>query len=234
MDKKNLRQALVVGINRYPFLKKKKLGDLNLKAAVKDAEAIANILEKYGKFRIQRLPSLPSLPKNYDEEGTERFDPNGKVKINELQKAIINLFKPRQKNEIPDVALLFFAGHGYVDEKGDIREGFLATSDAHLAENVYGISLNWLKRLLQHSPVQKQIVWLDCCFGGEFLNFDREANPGTEGKKISRCFITASRSFQTAEEKLDGKHGLFTDNLLAGLNPENYVKHRCFIIVGMR
>ena len=36
MDKKNLRQALVVGINRYPFLKKKKLGDLNLKAAIKD------------------------------------------------------------------------------------------------------------------------------------------------------------------------------------------------------
>ncbi|MBS9771608.1 MAG: caspase family protein, partial [Trichodesmium erythraeum GBRTRLIN201] len=223
MDKKNLRQALVVGINRYPLLKKKKLGDLNLKAAVKDAEAIANILEKYGKFRIQRLPSLPSLPKNYDQEGTERFDPKGKVKINELQEAIINLFKPRKKNETPDVALLFFAGHGYVDEKGDIREGFLATSEAHLSENVYGISLNWLKRLLQDSPVQEQIVWLDCCFSGEFLNFDREANPGTEGKKISRCFITASRSFQTAEEKLDGKHGLFTDNLLAGLNPENYV-----------
>ncbi|MDT9340181.1 hypothetical protein VV11_012220 [Trichodesmium erythraeum 21-75] len=76
------------------MLKKKKLGDLNLKAAVKDAEAIANILEKYGKFRIQRLPSLP---KNYDQEGTERFDPKGKVKINELQEAIINLFKPRLK-----------------------------------------------------------------------------------------------------------------------------------------
>ena len=68
MDRKSLREALVVGINSYPFLKKKKLGDLNLKAAIKDAEAIANMLEKYGKFRVQRLP------KGYDEEGKERFE----------------------------------------------------------------------------------------------------------------------------------------------------------------
>ena len=39
MDRKSLREALVVGINSYPFLKKKKLGDLNLKAAIKDTEA---------------------------------------------------------------------------------------------------------------------------------------------------------------------------------------------------
>ena len=75
MERKSLREALVVGINSYPFLKKKKLGDLNLKAAIKDAEAIANMLEKYGKFRVQRLP------KGYDEEGKERFEPRGNFLI---------------------------------------------------------------------------------------------------------------------------------------------------------
>ncbi|MDE5091908.1 MAG: caspase family protein [Trichodesmium sp. St18_bin3_1_1] len=68
MERKYLREALVVGINIYPFLKNKKLGDSNLKAAAKDAEAIANMLEKYGKFRVQRLP------KKYDEEGKETCD----------------------------------------------------------------------------------------------------------------------------------------------------------------
>ncbi|MDE5094532.1 MAG: caspase family protein, partial [Trichodesmium sp. St11_bin5] len=217
MDKKNLRQALVVGINNYDCLQKKKLGDLNLKAAVKDAEAIANILEQYSQFRVQRL----TMPKNYDFQ--ENFNLKGTVYANELEEAIRNLFTPPLKNETPDTALLFFAGHGYVDKRGDIREGYLATSEADFAEKVYGVSLNWLKMILQLSPVQEQIVWLDCCFSGEFLNLDQEANPGTEGKKISRCFMTACRSFETAEEKLDGKHGLFTDNLLAGLNPENYV-----------
>ncbi|MCL2925756.1 MAG: caspase family protein, partial [Trichodesmium sp. MAG_R04] len=183
-----MQQALVVGVNNYPFLKKEKLGDLNLKAPVKDAEAIANILEKYGKFKVDRLP------KENDEEGEERLSPEGLIKIDDLQQAIIHLFKPHTTEETPDVALLFFAGHGYVNTKGDVREGFLVTSEAQFSNNIYGLSLNWLKKLLQDSPVQKQIVWLDCCFSGELLNFDREANPGIEGKQISRCFITASRS----------------------------------------
>ncbi|MDY7008450.1 MAG: caspase family protein [Cyanobacteriota bacterium] len=211
------REALIVGVNRYPFLKKEKLGDLNLKAPVKDAEAITNILERYGKFRVQRLPKF------YDEEGRERFISNGLVKINDLQQAIINLFNPPLKNEVPDVALLFFAGHGYVTTEGGIPEGFLVTSDAQLNRNIYGISLTWLKKLLQDSPVKKQIVWLDCCFSGELLNFDREADPGTEGKQISRCLITSCRSFETSVEQIDGEHGIFTAKLLEGLNPENYV-----------
>ena len=222
MDRKSLREALVVGINSYPFLKKKKLGDLNLKAAIKDAEAIANMLEKYGKFRVQRLP------KGYDEEGKERFEPRGTVRIDELKQAIINLFQPPIKNETPDVALLFFAGHGFVNTKGDIREGVLVTSEAQFLENISendnisGISLSWLKEFLQDSLVKKQIVWLDCCFSGELLNFDGVANPNTQEKQVSRCFITASRSFQTATEKIDGKQGLFTDSLLECLNPENH------------
>ena len=221
MERKYLREALVVGINIYPFLKNKKLGDSNLKAAAKDAEAIANMLEKYGKFRVQRLP------KKYDEEGKETCDHEGIVKVDDLKKAIINLFTPPLKNETPDVALLFFAGHGYVNIEEDIREGFLATSDAKFAkklsnnEDIFGVTLSWLKDLLQKSQVQKQIVWLDCCFSGELLNFDGVANLNTQEKKVSRCFITASRSFQTATEKIDGEHGLFTDNLLECLNPEN-------------
>ncbi len=211
------REALVIGINSYPFLKKKKPGDLNLKAPVKDAEAIAEMLEKYGKFHVQRLP------KSYNQEGKARFVPNGLVKVNDLKERIINLFNPPSKNEVPDLALLFFAGHGYLTTKAEhgIREGFLATSDAQLKKEKYGISLNWLKELLQKSPVKTQIVWLDCCFSGEFLNF-QEADPGT-GKEISRCFITAARSFETSVEQIDGEQGVFTARLLKGLNPENSI-----------
>ena len=172
------------------------------------------MLEKYGKFHVQ------GLPKDYDETGRERFISHGLVNRKNLKKKISNLFNPISKNEIPDVALFFFAGHGHVTAKGGIREGFLVTSDVQLKRYIYGISLNWFKDLLRQSPVKKQIVWLDCCFSGELLNF-QEADPGT-GKEISRCFITASRSFQTATEKIDGKQGLFTDNLLECLNPENY------------
>ncbi|HBW56277.1 MAG TPA: hypothetical protein DEF27_00130 [Oscillatoriales bacterium UBA8482] len=43
------RQALVVGINRYPDLE-------NLKRPAFDAEAIAHLLETYGGFKVRRLP----------------------------------------------------------------------------------------------------------------------------------------------------------------------------------
>ena len=51
-------EALVVGINEHVFEP-----GLNLEAPVKDAEAIAEMLEKYGKFHVQ------GLPKDYDETG---------------------------------------------------------------------------------------------------------------------------------------------------------------------
>ena len=44
-------EALVVGINEHIFEP-----GLNLKAPVKDAEAIAEMLEKYGNFHVQGLP----------------------------------------------------------------------------------------------------------------------------------------------------------------------------------
>ena len=203
-------EALVVGINEHVFEP-----GLNLEAPVKDAEAIAEMLEKYGKFHVQ------GLPKDYDETGRERFISHGLVNRKNLKKKISNLFNPISKNEIPDVALFFFAGHGHVTAEGGIREGFLVTSDVQLKRDIYGISLNWFKDLLRQSPVKKQIVWLDCCFSGELLNF-QEADPGT-GKEISRCFITASRSFEESVSQIDRKNGVFTAKLLEGLNPENSI-----------
>jgi hypothetical protein len=73
-----IREALVVGINNHTFHK-----DFNLKAPVKDAEAIAQMLEKYGKFHVQRLP------KDYDETGRERFISNGKVKSKDLKQKLV-------------------------------------------------------------------------------------------------------------------------------------------------
>jgi hypothetical protein len=74
-----------------------------------DAEAIAQLLEKYGNFRVQRLPEV-SLG-----EGKRGVDPNpppqNLVTVPILEEAIAQLFNPPSKS-IPDTAVLFFAGHG--------------------------------------------------------------------------------------------------------------------------
>jgi uncharacterized caspase-like protein len=186
------RDALVVGINQYPFLKDtptSKAKHLNTPAS--DAEAIALRLEEYGGFRVRRLPE--SI-----QEEQRRVDPKKLVQGDALYEAIIQLFNP-VGDSVPQTALLYFAGHGLRRNLGGVTEGFLATSDSDPRKNQWGVSLRWLRELLQKSPVQQQMVWLDCCYSGELLNF-AEADLGTAGQGRTRFFIAAAREFEPAEE----------------------------------
>lgn len=213
------REALVVGINRYPFLKDKPTSNpRHLRTPAEDAEEIAQILEKYGNFRVRRLPQV------YNQDGKPQVDRNPEpqklVRGTELEEAIALLFNPPGRH-IPDTAILFFAGHGLRKHQGGVSEGFLATSDVFPQEGKWGVSLRWLRQLLQSSPVRQQIVWLDCCYSGELVNFE-EADPGNLGKGRDRCFIAASREFELAYEELSGNHGVLSGALLQALKPEGH------------
>ncbi|MBW4499713.1 MAG: caspase family protein [Scytonema hyalinum WJT4-NPBG1] len=215
------REALVVGINRYPVLRDEKRQPQHLKKPAVDAEVIAQTLEKFGNFKVQRLPEM------YHEGGKRGVDanpePRNLVTVSALEAAIARLFHPAKHSPL-DTALLFFAGHGLRKEQGGVTEGFLATSDANPQNGKWGVSLRWLRELLQNSPVPQQIVWLDCCHSGELLNFD-EVDPGTGnlGKARDRCLISACRDFEMSIEQLQGEHGILTAALLQSLNPESYV-----------
>ncbi len=211
------REALVVGINRYPLLKDKPGGKpRHLIKPAADAEAMAQVLETYGNFRVERFPSI-------HQDGSWQVDPNPTTrklpKATQLKKAISQLFNP--PTSVPDTALLFFAGHGLLDDSSGMREGFLAASDTNPLKNNWGVSLRWLRQLLQASPVRQQIVWLDCCHSGALLNFG-EGDPGTVGKARDRCFIAAARDFEVAYEQVGEAHGVLTGSLLPGLNPDNH------------
>lgn len=197
------RDALVVGINVYTHLS-------GLKASAEDAEAIAQRLEQQGEFRVWRQPEVI-------DHNTPKVGKKTSVTLSELKRALVQLFKPEGK-QVPDTALFYFSGHRIRDDAG-IQEGFLATSDVNPQQGFLGLSLRWLRRLLQESPVRQQLVWLDCCHSGELLNFD-EADPGERGRGRDRCFIAASREYQTAYELITGKHSVLTQAILDGLNPD--------------
>ncbi|MBD2066004.1 caspase family protein [Leptolyngbya sp. FACHB-671] len=205
------RDALVVGINQYPFLKDSSTSKAkHLNTPANDAEAITLRLEEYGGFRVRRLPE--SI-----QEEQRRVDPKKLVQGDALYEAIIQLFNP-VGDSIPQTALLYFAGHGLRRNLGGVTEGFLATSDSDPRKNQWGVSLRWLRELLQKSPVQQQIVWLDCCNSGELLNF-AEADLGTAAQGRTRFFIAAAREFEPAEENIQGQHGVFSHVLWEGLDP---------------
>lgn len=195
------RDALIVGINTYQYLP-------SLQAPARDAEAVAQQLQRYGEFRVHRLPEVI-------QEGNPRIGQKTLVTLRELETGLINLFKPRG-SAVPHTALFYFSGHGLQREAG-IHEGYLALGDSNPDQGFYGLSLFWLRRLLQESPVRQRIILLDCCHSGELLNFleaDPGAYPGTD-----RLFMAASRDYETAYESLDGSYSVFTQALLTGLDP---------------
>ncbi|MBF2003593.1 MAG: caspase family protein [Synechococcales cyanobacterium M58_A2018_015] len=195
------RDALVVGINTYQYLP-------SLQAPARDAEAVAQQLQRYGEFRVHRLPEVI-------QEGNPRIGQKTLVTLRELETGLINLFKPKG-SAVPHTALFYFSGHGLQREAG-IHEGYLALGDSNPDQGFYGLSLFWLRRLLQESPVRQRIILLDCCHSGELLNFleaDPGAYPGTD-----RLFMAASRDYETAYESLDGSYSVFTQALLTGLDP---------------
>ncbi|MBM0743755.1 caspase family protein [Phormidium sp. CLA17] len=195
------RDALIVGVSSYQFLP-------SLNAPAHDAEAIAQQIETYGDFRVARLPEIVQAEKL--RIGTKTL-----VTLTELETALVKLFKPKGNN-ISQTALFYFSGHGLQKEAG-IREGYLATSDANPNANFHGLSLFWLRRLLQESPVRQRIVLLDCCHSGEILNF-LEADPGAKSG-TDRLFMAASRDYEAAYESLTGEYSVFTKALLEGLDP---------------
>jgi len=203
-----------VGINKYPFLKDSATGNYkHLTTPATDAEAIAQLLETHGNFRVKRFPSSII-------DGRLQVDPNPDkpFKTEELEQAILDLFLP-ETEKTPETALLFFAGHGFRKQlRRNLTQGFLAASDSCPSKNLWGLSLRELWEILQQSQVQQQVIWLDCCFSGELLNF-KDTELGRHSSGCDRFLIAASRDYEVAYQQLDGKHGVLTGALLAGLNP---------------
>jgi WD40 repeat protein len=201
------RDALVIGINEYDNLN-------HLKKPANDAEAIAQLLETKGGFRVKRLPRV-------EPQGKLCIDDSGVVGFDELEDAIVQLFNP-ETDQLPETALLFFAGHGLRKVVAGIAESYLATSDVNPKRNHWGFSLQFLHNLLQKSKIKQQIVWLDCCYSGKLLNFEN-ADPGDRGKGYARCFIAASREFEEAYESASSEHGVLTGILLQKLGADGTV-----------
>ncbi len=173
-----MRKALVVGINAYP--------SSPLHGCVNDATAIATLLETHGdgspNFGV-RLMTCPTVS----------------ITRPVLREAIELLFTGDS-----DMALLFFAGHGYIKSTG----GYLVTVDAKKYDE--GVSMDEILALANQSKAKNKVVMLDCCHSGAM------GSPTLGSSNIAQLseglsVLTASRDSESSLEK--NGSGVFTSLL---------------------
>jgi hypothetical protein len=190
------RRALVVGISQYS---KVSLG--NFVSFANNANAIADILEP--TFKVQRLPEAV--------DGDRVRVGKSAVTYDRLQNELKELFTATDL----DVVLFYFSGHG-LKGKQLFPRTYLSASDSEGLDDGYrrAFEIEDLKSLLKNCPAREQIVWLDCCYGGDLANF-AEVCDRNDGK--TRFIITASRSQDPAYQEIVGEMGVFTRVLVSAL-----------------
>jgi WD40 repeat protein len=212
------RDALIIAITQYSHLPMPpELTQLSARA-----EQIAQRLETQGDFRVTRLPATKQGDKIIIDPKQQVTADKIRPNISTLKSAIEQLLLPNT-HAPPNTALIYFAGHGLRQQhKNGNTEGFLATSEADPDDNQWGLSLTWLRELLDKSPIKQQIVWIDACHSGEFIN---PTPPHTDHE---RCFVSSARPHEEAYAE-----GLLTQALLETLDytqqPNPWVDHLTLI-----
>jgi hypothetical protein len=183
-----MRKALIVGIDYYHDL-------TPLTGCVNDADAVAGVIGRHANGTTNF-----TTPKVLKGTGAHNA-----VERGVLRDSIEALFK-----DDSEIALLYFAGHGYVDETG----GFLCASDCRDGHD--GLALSEVMTFARLSPAKNKIIILDSCHGGIAGN-----RPG--GSSIAEIcqgmtLLTASTENQYSFEGGNGAPGVFTNLLVDALN----------------
>lgn len=203
-----MRKALIVGIDHYDQIS-------SLSGAVSDAHAVRSVLERNADGTLN-FPTPRLLT------GT---GPDTSIGRHELKEAVRELFA-----DDSDVALFYFAGHGYIESTG----GYLCASDCASGDD--GLPLAEVMTLANTSPAKNKVIILDSCHGGV-----AGTNPLTAAvAEISEgvTILTASTADQYAMETKThlGSSGVFTSlfvdalsgaaaNLVGAITPGSVYAH---------
>ena len=179
-----MRKALVVGIDHYPHI-------TPLEGCVNDARAVKAMLDRHADGSV-----------NFDTRLMVGTGPQDVFTRRELKKAVRELF-----DDDSEVALFYFAGHGYSETVG----GYLCTGDCESGDD--GLALSEVMTLANESKARNKIIMLDSCYsGGVGEHPIYRVSELSEGMTI----LTASKKGQYAAETNGG--GVFTGLLLHALD----------------
>lgn len=180
-----MRKALIVGIDYYKNIN-------HLSGCVTDALSVQTSLER--NFDDSKNFGVRLIVSSNEQEIVRRRD---------LRSAISELFQGK-----PDIALFYFAGHGYIDEAG----GYICSGDCETGDD--GVKLSDIITFANKSKAKNKVIILDSCHSGSAG--DRPTDESLAEIKDGVTIMTASTDKQYA---LGGeKGGIFTNLFVDALD----------------
>lgn len=184
-----MRKALIIGVNHYEYLPL-------LTGAVNDARSIASMLVEHDD----------GTPNFLQPRVIDASDASSKVSKAEIKDAARELFEEKS-----EVALFYFAGHGYLEDESS---GYLCSSECKSGDD--GVLLADIMRMAAGSPATNKVVILDSCHGG--IAGSRDGVDNVAELKEGMTVLTASTAKQSAYEVEGGGAGVFTSLVIDALD----------------
>lgn len=113
-----------------------------------------------------------------------------------------------------DTFLFYFAGHGLVDDNGEL---VLALGDTDLNDPKFtGLSLEWIRTQIRGIRATRRILIFDCCFSGRAIGLVADPTPRATGElEIDGNYVLASAARDAvAMAPVGAKYTAFTGELL--------------------
>lgn len=142
----------------------------------------------------------------------------------DVRRAIARFFHDRQRD---DLLLLYFSGHGVLDEEGQL---YLATPDTERdLLDATAITAHYVNRLMRRCRSRRQVLILDCCHSGAFTRSAKGGGVGTEvgigetfaGDGTGHVVLAASKAteyaFEGDEVTGEAQPSIFTRALVEGI-----------------
>jgi tetratricopeptide (TPR) repeat protein len=189
------REALLVACDEFTDPKYKRL-----LVPVSDARALAKLLSdpEIGQFSVELL------------ENEQRDVISDKLEA----------FFEKGRHDY--VLLLYFAGHGDLDDRGNFY--FVARNTKSDRLRSSGISDRFIHETMVRSSSKRQILILDCCYSGAFAkDWISRGDVGIKQKLTGegRVVLTASDAIEFAYEKRESSgavKSLFTSRIIEGID----------------
>ena len=142
---------------------------------------------------------------------------------NEIRRALYDCLKQAAPQ---DQVLIYYSGHGKLDEQGNL---YLAGSDTDPGSlDPTALAASDVQKYVGDSRAAVRIVILDCCFSGAVERIFRHGTAKGEiaeqaGQALRAqaaqgvFYLTASTEVQTAEEKDQDRYSLLTKHIITGI-----------------